>query len=168
MWSKAYGLHDRPPLPSKTPRIKMPCGETLYITVSFLDKEHPIEVFINIDSPDEGLFNILRILREDVTTVELDILGKIAYCNKSYIEAIGRLASNWLRDGADPKKVGKTLSNIRCAAAAPGKGTYLSCADAVGKLLYTGDWYSGSSVELPADDTGKSGSTLPFGEAVDI
>lgn len=143
MWSKPYNLLERPALPGFTHKIQMPCGEKLYVTFTFLDQHTPLEVFLKIYSPDEGIFNLLRMLRSDVTSIELDVLGKISYCQQSYAEALGRVISKWLRDGADPHEVGKTLTSIQCAATAPSKGeSKLSCPDIIGKMLMSGSWYS--------------------------
>lgn len=138
MWSHYYDLAQRPPLSSKTHKIKMPCGQRLYITVTYID-DTPLEVFLNIESPDDGVFNILNILKDDINSMELDVLGKISYCHKAVVEALGRVISNWLREGGSPEKIGKTLTNIRCGVSLPGQD-YVSCADAVGKLLYNGWW----------------------------
>lgn len=141
MWSQYYNLAERPPLPSFSHKLKMPCGQTLYVTVTCLDANTPVEVFLNIESPDSGIFNLLNVLKDDVSSVELDILGKINYCHKAAMESVGRLISNWLREGGDPYKIGKTLMGVRCAAIAPGGNSKtLSCQDAVGRMLYFNTW----------------------------
>jgi ribonucleoside-diphosphate reductase alpha chain len=95
-------------LTGKTIEVSLDCGH-LYVVLNYQD-DKLFEVFIN--------------------------LGKTGGCARAQLEAISRLVSLGLRCGVDKKEIVDQLKEIRCPNQSVCKGnTYLSCADAVAKII---------------------------------
>ncbi|MCP4653457.1 MAG: TSCPD domain-containing protein [Candidatus Omnitrophica bacterium] len=85
------------------------CG-TLYITINVDGIGKPFEVFAQI--------------------------GKAGGCSGSHLEAIARLISLSLRQGAEIEDIAKQLEKIRCPSPSINNGcTHFSCSDAIAKVL---------------------------------
>ncbi|HUV42497.1 MAG TPA: vitamin B12-dependent ribonucleotide reductase [Patescibacteria group bacterium] len=93
----------------KTEKIKLGCGQTIYIT---------------INEDEEGLFEVFG------------NMGKSGGCMASQSESVGRLISLALRSRVDPRAIIDQLKGIRCPVPTWDKGgQVLSCADAIGGVL---------------------------------
>ena len=90
--------------------VQTGCGK-MYITINEIDGK-PYEVFVR--------------------------LGKAGGCPSSQSEALGRLVSLHLRTGTSIERISSELVGISCHKPAWGAdgNQVLSCADAIGKILY--------------------------------
>jgi len=79
------------------------------------------------------------------------LMGKAGGCASCQNEATGRLTSELLRSGADPKEVASQLIGIRCHRPfGIGKNAVYSCADAIGKAMAE---FCGEKVIEPIGDS---------------
>lgn len=86
---------------------------------------------------DCEIFETLGWSREDKSLVELFIVrGRAGECRRLLLDTIGRLVSNYIQDGADPKRVAKILLGAVCDRQdGIGPDSSLSCMDNLGKWI---------------------------------
>ena len=100
-------------LEGATVKKKTGCGN-LFITTNYTERE----------DGTKDLFEIFA------------LMGKAGGCASCQNEATGRLTSELLRSGSDPKEVASQLIGIRCHKPfGIGKNAIYSCADAIGKTI---------------------------------
>lgn len=124
------------PRPSKTSgtttKVKTFCGD-LYVTINEDKEGRPFEVFCS--------------------------MGKAGGCEGSQNEALGRLISQALRSGIDPRSVVRQLIGIRCnKPLGIGKERIESCSDAIAKVMFK-YLEEGKKSEV---GSGKSDSNFPL------